>query len=231
MTDIIKELSEEMKQEKIENFVLKNLKNFIYLAIAILLGVAASQVYYSQIRNERLEKSNLLIQAIKDNGELSADDTQKLYGLDSVENYIARLYTASIDASKGQYTEAIQKLEYFISNPTNDKIMQSKALLDLAIYKSIILVDKGEANELEYNKIANEFEALLNSDNIFKTKIQESYLYFIATYIDLLKTNSSDKIASKRDKLNEIANALLTATDSPDSVKYRVEIIKNYINS
>lgn len=142
--DILSEISQDIKQEKYEKFLLNNWKKFLYISIFIVSLTAISLIINNVQNQTSKEVGSLYYNAYQN----QKTDFYKKVIIEKHNGFtpLAALNYAAVKNSEGDHQQAIEIVTDLQSNSKNyDKALIDKAKLDKAFY---LIKNKGKEAEI-----------------------------------------------------------------------------------
>ncbi len=205
MTDILKEIQSELKEEKFEKLIIQHGSKLVLIAVLAVVVTFFYSFYKKQSAISSMEAGSVFYKAIKSN---KIEDFEKVYKKEnSGFSALSSMQIAGIQYSKENYDEAKKALLKIIDDKESDKTLVELSKLNL----SYIFI-----SEKDY----------INSEKILKTLTDNSA--FKNSARELLATIfiNQNKKAEAKILLNNIINDELASNTQKQRANIALNIIQ-----
>lgn len=214
MSDLAREIKEELREEKVFNFLKDNVRYFIIFAVCLIVFSSLMLWYKSYAKNQVYKDgSEYLTAVIKMQAGSTDEGVKKFEDLRlGSSNYaaIANLNIAAFSIYSKQYAKAAAALDDVINNSSYDKLLR-----DLAGFYRIVV--NLESSSKETKDIIEDLQNYIKADSVYALNAREvlATLYISQKNLDLAK---------------EQVNAIQATANAPQTLLSRVKQYNALLN-
>ncbi|MCE2993388.1 MAG: tetratricopeptide repeat protein [Alphaproteobacteria bacterium] len=215
MSDLAREIKEELREEKVFHFLKDNARYFMIFAVCLVVFSSLGLWYKSYSKNQVYKDgSEYLTAVIKMQAGNMDEGLKKFEDLrENSSNYaaIANLNVAAFSIYGKQYAKAAAALDDVISNSSYDKILRDLA----AFYKIVVNLESGNKDK-QY--VIQDLQSYIKADSVYSLNAREvlATLYISEKKFDLAK---------------EQLNAIQATENAPQTLLGRVKQYNALLNN